>query len=213
MKSYKVLLTSYAVKLSVVILATALFILVKGVNAKTLIADNGYFKAQVGTYWIYEGQGREMKEGRIDNYRIKVRYEVVSVSGKAGDYILKIKTTNLLDKSVREGSIILKKDYIIFNIDEFYNYVRFPLKVGSRWEEVAGDVNTEPLRADGYYQNRINWKLTGKVIGNDCYNIVYKTLPDTSQTLWCSKIGPAQGSYHHNGSLMDSFVRLTGYHF
>lgn len=176
-------------------------------------ADNGYFRAQVGTYWIYEGQGSELDDGVVNNYKIKFKNEVISVSGVKDDYLLRIKTTNLLDMSTKEGVITIKKDYVVFDSDGFYNYVRFPLKVGSRWPEDVEDAVAVPLRADGFYQNRINWKLNSKVLGNDCYNIIQQGLSYISQTIWCNNIGPIQDTYHHNGSLDDVLIRLTGYHF
>lgn len=177
-------------------------------------ADNGYFRAQAGTYWIYEGQGSDMDDGKnINNYKIKLKNEVISVSGVKDDYLLKTKTTNLIDMSTKEGTITIEKDYVVFDTGSFVNYVKFPLKVGSRWPEGLEDANTEPLRADGFYQNRIDWKLNSKVLGNDCYNIIEQTLPNTNQTIWCNEIGPIQNTYHHNGTLLDESIKLTEYHF
>jgi hypothetical protein len=178
------------------------------------LADNGYFRAQAGTYWIYEGQGSDMDDGvNVNNYKIKLKNEVISVSGAKNDYLLKIKTTNLIDMSTKESAITIKNDYVVFDAGDFYNYVKFPLEVGNRWPVSLADTGTESLRVDGFYQNWINWKLGSKVLSNDCYNIIEQTLPDTSQTIWCDKIGPIQHTYHHNGSLIDESIKLTGYHF
>jgi len=193
-------------------------------KANVILADNGYFRARVGTYWIYEGQGSRLKDNyevddngeAIDyatNYKIKLKNEVVSVSGTEGDYLLKIKTTNLIDESITDGTITLKNDYVLFKYDSFYNYVKFPLKVNSRWAEGPDSDPAEKLRDDGFYQNRINYELKEKALGNDCYNIVQQTLSDKTETIWCENIGPIQNSYHHNGSLDDSSIGLVKYHF
>ena len=130
--------------------------------------------------------------------------------------MLKVKTTDLISGSVGAGIITLRNNFVDFNFKQpnnFNNYVKFPLKVGNRWAESLESDPAEKLRDDGFYQNRINWKLRGKVLGNNCYNVIQQTLPDKVETIWCDKIGPIQTSYHHNGSLNNTLIRLVRFHY
>ncbi len=181
------------------------------------VVDNDYFQARIGTYWIYEGNGSKLgDDNNIFSYKIKLKYEVASISFKDKYYLITLKTTNLLDSSVKEGTIRVGKDYLVYRLDGFYGYVRFPMKVGNRWEESFSEEDSaiaEPLRDDGYYQNKINWQLDKKILGNNCFGIENLALSSSDEMIWCNNIGLLQDKYHHNGSADDSMIRLVKYHY
>lgn len=184
-------------------------------NVKQEVTNNKFFKVRVGTYWIYEGSGVKLTDdNKISEYKIKIKNEAVAISSEDGDYLIVLKITDLVDGSVKNGEIILKKDYLLFNADLFNRYVRFPLKVGSRWsDDFDKNLETDKLRDDLFYQNTVSLKLDKNILGNECYNIIEQALSDKVEFIWCDNIGEIYSTYHHEGTLDDWRIKLIKYRY
>lgn len=184
-------------------------------NVKKEVANNNFFKVRIGTYWIYEGGGIKLDENnRNYEYKIKIKNEVVSISGENDNYSILTKTTDLINGSVMDGEIILGKDYLSVKGSGFNGNVRFPLKVGNRWsDDSLGLDDSGKLRDDLLYQSIVNWKLERNVLGNECYNVIEEILSDRFEVIWCNNLGELHSTYHHYGSLDDWRIRLVKYRY
>ena len=162
-----------------------------------------YLPVKEGTYWEYEGTKREQQQnGEIITSDISKKITVTKIED--------IKNYTTIKVEDEEYPLLIAKNYTVDfepqdnSKDKFS--LTFPLKVGTRW---GNDVDK---RDDGYYGWEIEEKISMDILGNtyeDCYRIAYKTLPDTSYTVFCYGIGIVEEGYIHNGTILEEKYNLV----
>ena len=165
------------------------------------------FTPLTGTRWIYEGK-RIFYDNETQKVKEVTAQKVVEITGveNEGDNVratYKEKYTNDPDFTEREGSFLFSDNAFAFDGE---TVVKFPLESGQRLSFA------NPDRDDGLYDYHVGVVLEQEIFGKSttCYEIIYKTLADRENKIFCEGLGYIRDQYVHNGTPNEADYQLVG---